>query len=116
MVTFSGDASVRLPEFDDPPDDPVGLLQAWLAAAVERGVREPYAMVLATADATGVPSSRVVTLKAVEAGGLVFTGCTGGCATTGSVPAGRGPASNRERGPEKTTHRDGEHWVSCASC
>lgn len=73
MVTFSGDASVRLPEFDDPPAEPVGLLDAWLAAAVKRGVSEPYAMVLATADAAGVPSSRVVSLKAVEAGGLVFT-------------------------------------------
>ncbi|MEV6925333.1 pyridoxamine 5'-phosphate oxidase family protein [Dactylosporangium sp. NPDC051485] len=73
MVTFSGDASARLAEFDDPPTDPVGLLDAWLAAAVERGVAEPYAMVLATADAAGVPSSRVVSLKAVDAGGLVFT-------------------------------------------
>lgn len=73
MVTFSGDVSVRLPEFDDPPVDPVELLDVWLAAAVVRGVREPYAMVLATADAAGIPSSRVVSLKAVDAGGLVFT-------------------------------------------
>ena len=71
--TLTGDTSLVLPEFADPPADPVTLLRNWLHAAVEYGVREPYAMVLATADAAGMPSSRVVLLKDVDPRGLVFT-------------------------------------------
>jgi dihydrophenazinedicarboxylate synthase len=68
--TLTGE-SLELPEFDDPPATPLGLLAAWLAAAEERGVREPRAMVLATVGA-GV-STRVVLLKSVTGDGLTFT-------------------------------------------
>lgn len=77
MATFKGDASVRLAEFDDPPPEPFGLLREWFDSAVWRGVSEPYAMVLATADAAGFPSSRVVLLKSFDGDGLVFTSHTG---------------------------------------
>lgn len=77
VQTLTGDTSLVLPEFDEPPADPVALLREWLDAAVERQVREPYAVVLATADAAGVPSSRVVLLKGLTADGLVFTSHTG---------------------------------------
>ncbi len=75
--TLSGDTTLDLPEFDAPPERPDGLLRQWLQEAVRRGVREPYAMVLATADASGRPSSRVLLLKDVDDRGLLFTSFRG---------------------------------------
>ncbi|RAJ66854.1 pyridoxamine 5'-phosphate oxidase [Streptomyces sp. Amel2xB2] len=72
--TLSGDASLVLPEFDAPPADPLALLGEWLDGAARRGVREPYAAVLATADADGRPSSRVLLAKEFDGRGLVFAG------------------------------------------
>ena len=71
--TLTGDPTLELPEFDDPPAEPLALLERWLAAADERGVREPRALALATADAEGRPSSRVLLLKRVSPA-LVFSG------------------------------------------
>jgi dihydrophenazinedicarboxylate synthase len=71
--TLSGDPTLELPEFDDPPAAPLPLLHRWLAAAEERGVREPRALALATADAEGRPSSRILLLKQVTPA-LVFSG------------------------------------------
>jgi dihydrophenazinedicarboxylate synthase len=65
VETLSGDASLGLPEFDAPPADPLPLLDSWLQGADARGVREPRALALATADAAGKPSSRIVLLKEV---------------------------------------------------
>ncbi|WP_217254037.1 phenazine biosynthesis FMN-dependent oxidase PhzG [Streptomyces sp. AC602_WCS936] len=75
--TLSGDSSLMLPEFDEPPAAPEGLVRAWLDSAVTRGVREPFAAVLATADATGRPSSRVLLVKDVDERGFVFTSFRG---------------------------------------
>ncbi len=44
----------------------------WLRQAVDAGVAEPNAMVLATASPMGVPSSRTVLAKAVDPAGVVF--------------------------------------------
>lgn len=49
-----------------------GQLERWLSDATAGGVPEPTAMVLATADAAGVPSGRTVLLKDLSADGLVF--------------------------------------------
>ena len=47
-----------------PPEDPVRLAHDWLADAMERsGQRHPNAFSLATADASGRPSARMVLLK-----------------------------------------------------
>lgn len=54
---------MELPEFDAPPDEPLPLLESWLKGADARGVREPRALALATADAEGRPSNRIVLLK-----------------------------------------------------
>jgi pyridoxamine-phosphate oxidase len=75
--TLSGDASLVLPEFDAPPADPIGLLRSWLDSAEARAVRESHAVVLATADAEGRPSTRVLLVKELDARGLVFTSFTG---------------------------------------
>ncbi|PSK98632.1 pyridoxamine 5'-phosphate oxidase [Haloactinopolyspora alba] len=73
IETLSGDELPDLPEFDDPPEDPVGLVRSWLDAAVRRGVREPHAAALATADAAGRPSNRTLLVKEVTDRGLTFT-------------------------------------------
>ena len=52
--------------------DPLTQLQQWLQEAIEAGVPEPTAMTLATADARGRPSARIVLLKGVERGQLHF--------------------------------------------
>jgi pyridoxamine 5'-phosphate oxidase len=48
------------------------MLERWLDDAVAGGVREPNAMVLATADGSGRPSLRTVLLKGLDASGLRF--------------------------------------------
>jgi pyridoxamine 5'-phosphate oxidase len=52
-------------------DDAIAQLEAWLAEA-RAAVPQADAMTLATADRDGRPSARVVLLRAIEAGGLVF--------------------------------------------
>lgn len=47
-------------------------LATWLEEALESGIAEPNAMVLATADADGLPSSRTVLAKALDPRGVVF--------------------------------------------
>src|SRR5882724_7079300 len=51
--------------------DPLRQLARWRAEA-DGLVRAPEAMALATADATGAPSVRMVLLKQADEGGLVF--------------------------------------------
>jgi pyridoxamine 5'-phosphate oxidase len=52
--------------------DPFTQFQAWLSAALGAHVMEPNAMALATADADGAPSVRMVLLKVVDARGFGF--------------------------------------------
>lgn len=65
VETLSGDTSLELPEFESPPADPLPVLERWLKGADERGVREPRALALATADERGRPSTRIVLLKQI---------------------------------------------------
>jgi dihydrophenazinedicarboxylate synthase len=73
IETLSGDPTLVLPEFEAPPEDPLPLLDRWLRLADEKGVREPRALALATADAEGRPSNRILLLKQVTPA-LVFAG------------------------------------------
>lgn len=60
---------------DPLPSDPFPLFAAWLAEAFERGVQdEPGAFALATADAAGRPSLRMLLCRAVDVhgGAIVF--------------------------------------------
>ncbi|GAC1628500.1 MAG: pyridoxamine 5'-phosphate oxidase [Nevskia sp.] len=52
--------------------DPLAQFEAWLAEAVAIGMIEPTAMTLATVDADGRPSARVVLFKGFEHGGFSF--------------------------------------------
>ena len=56
----------------DAGTDPVDLFAQWLDVAVTAGIHEPNAMALATADASGRPSVRIVLLKGFDAAGAVF--------------------------------------------
>jgi pyridoxamine 5'-phosphate oxidase len=74
LPTLTGDVPVDTPEFESPPTDPIALLHSWIVTAVEVGVREPGAMVIATADERGHTSSRVVLLKDLDDRGVLFSG------------------------------------------
>jgi pyridoxamine 5'-phosphate oxidase len=52
--------------------DPVGQFASWFGEAGTAGVREPEAAALATASADGVPSVRMVLVKAFDERGFVF--------------------------------------------
>jgi pyridoxamine 5'-phosphate oxidase len=58
----------ELPEFDvqSAPEDPVTLFLAWLTDAVRDKILGPHVMTLATADAEGRVSSRVLICKDVD--------------------------------------------------
>ena len=52
--------------------DPFSLFATWFDDATEREPRDPNAMALATADAQGRPSVRMVLLKGFDQQGFVF--------------------------------------------
>jgi pyridoxamine 5'-phosphate oxidase len=52
--------------------DPLQQFRHWFDQALAAGTNEPNAMVLATADAAGKPSTRVVLLKGFDERGFVF--------------------------------------------
>ena len=66
-----GHADVPLEEKDADPD-PLEQFETWLRAAVEAGLILPNAVALATADARGRPSVRMVLLKDFGPRGFVF--------------------------------------------
>jgi pyridoxamine 5'-phosphate oxidase len=52
--------------------DPIAQFHAWMAEAEKSEPNDANAMALATADASGQPSVRMVLLKGVDSGGFVF--------------------------------------------
>jgi pyridoxine/pyridoxamine 5'-phosphate oxidase len=71
--SMTGKVDLGFPEYDDPPPDPVAIGQRWLREAIEENVREPRAMVLATANSSGLMSSRVMAILEFAGIGIVFT-------------------------------------------
>jgi pyridoxamine 5'-phosphate oxidase len=57
---------------EDAPAAPLGLFLDWLEDARQAGIAEPNAMALATADARGRPSVRMVLLKGADPRGFSF--------------------------------------------
>ncbi len=53
-------------------DDPLAQFQGWFSEAQRAELPEPYALSLATADASGRPSVRTVLLRGADGGGLTF--------------------------------------------
>ncbi|MFC9914465.1 phenazine biosynthesis FMN-dependent oxidase PhzG [Streptomyces sp. NPDC059862] len=70
--SLTGTEEVPFPEYHVPPADPMALLVRWLERSVDLGVREPRALALATADARGRTSSRIVVLGSVTEHGIDF--------------------------------------------
>ena len=70
--SLEGMVDLDFPEYDRPPAQPMDLVRSWLNDAVERGVREPRALALATADARGIASNRIVVIISITDRGLVF--------------------------------------------
>ena len=56
----------------DVDPDPVRQFQTWFAQALDAKLPEPNAMTLATVDAQGRPSARIVLIKGVDERGFVF--------------------------------------------
>lgn len=56
----------------DGPDDPFALFKQWMEDAIAREINDPNAMTLATVDADGMPSARIVLLKQLDERGFVF--------------------------------------------
>jgi pyridoxamine 5'-phosphate oxidase len=65
-----------LSEADLAPD-PVTMFERWMSDAVEAGLHEPNAMVVATVGPDFAPSSRMVLLKGLSQDGFVFYTNTG---------------------------------------
>ena len=73
QMTLTGNPLLVNPTFDNPPANPLMMLQDWLVKADEVGVSEPKGLVLSTVDSAGRPSSRVVLLKDCDERGVLFT-------------------------------------------
>lgn len=56
----------------DVASDPIAQFERWFEEALNARLPEPNAMTLATVDASGQPSARIVLLKGVDARGFTF--------------------------------------------
>jgi pyridoxamine 5'-phosphate oxidase len=56
----------------DVTTNPFTQFNLWFEEALQSAIREPNAMVIATADKSGVPNARVVLLKGFDENGFVF--------------------------------------------
>lgn len=59
-------------EQQDLAAEPVAQFEIWLQQAIELQLKDPTAMTVATVDASGQPSQRIVLLKQVNQAGFVF--------------------------------------------
>jgi pyridoxamine 5'-phosphate oxidase len=66
------DYTLQSLDIQDVSPNPFSQLEKWLEEAISAEVPEPTAMTLATVDAEGMPSARIVLLKGADHGGLVF--------------------------------------------
>ncbi|MCY4266163.1 MAG: pyridoxamine 5'-phosphate oxidase [Gammaproteobacteria bacterium] len=57
---------------EDLADDPFVQFEHWMSEVLKLGIVDPTAMTVATVDANGQPSQRMVLLKQVDSDGLVF--------------------------------------------
>lgn len=69
---WQGDLDRRDLAEENAPTDPLTLFDDWYDAAQHSNMIEPTAMTLATVDASGRPSARIVLLKGVDADGFRF--------------------------------------------
>jgi len=70
--SVTGNIELDLPEFENPPADPMPLLSAWVDTAENCGVLEPYNVALATTDNDGDVTNRFVLAKSFTPEGMTF--------------------------------------------
>lgn len=70
--SVTGSIELVLPEFENPPHDPMPLLVAWVDKAEQLGVLEPYNIALATTDGDGNVTNRFVLAKSFDSEGMLF--------------------------------------------
>ena len=70
--SVTGTVELDLPEFEDPPADPMPLLLAWVDTAERLGVLEPYNVAIATTDNAGDVTNRLVLAKSFDDDGMTF--------------------------------------------
>ena len=59
-------------ELDHLADNPLEQFDRWMQQTIQSGIPDPNAMTIATVDATGQPSQRIVLLKHLDDKGFVF--------------------------------------------
>lgn len=59
-------------ELDNLADNPLEQFDRWMQQTIQSGIPDPNAMTIATVDATGQPSQRIVLLKHLDNKGFVF--------------------------------------------
>lgn len=59
-------------ERNDLADDPLEQFDLWMQQTIKSGIPDPNAMTIATVDASGQPSQRIVLLKHLDEKGFVF--------------------------------------------
>lgn len=72
LAALRNDYALKSLDESDVEADPFRQFHAWMKEAIEAQVPEPTAMTLATVDATGRPSARIMLLKGLDERGFVF--------------------------------------------
>lgn len=72
IAQLRNDYALKTLDERDVDRDPLKQFGLWMVEAIHARVPEPTAMTLATADAKGRPSARIVLLKGVDPRGFVF--------------------------------------------
>ena len=72
LAQLRSDYSLKTLDESHVDRDPMKQFGVWMVEAIHAQVPEPTAMTLATADAKGRPSARIVLLKGMDGGGFVF--------------------------------------------
>jgi len=72
LAQLRSDYSLKTLDESHVDRDPMKQFGVWMVEAIHAQVPEPTAMTLATADASGRPSARIVLLKGMDGGGFVF--------------------------------------------
>jgi pyridoxamine 5'-phosphate oxidase len=72
LAALRNDYALRSLDESDVDADPFQQFHAWMREAIEAQALEPTAMTLATVDASGRPSARIMLLKGLDERGFVF--------------------------------------------
>jgi pyridoxamine 5'-phosphate oxidase len=72
LAAMRSDYKMQSFDDNDAGPDPLRLFERWFNEARQSGIKEPNAAALATVSAEGLPSSRIILIKAFDERGLTF--------------------------------------------